>query len=445
MEIKDKVLKFIEEKQLFSKGERLLLGLSGGADSVGLLLVLRELGYDVGCVHCNFHLRGDESARDEAFVRDLCDRLGVELYVVDFDTQGYCAEHGLSVEMGARKLRYDYFYKLMKEKGYDKVCIAHHRDDQIETFFINLLRGTGLRGLCGIPEKNDVVVRPLLCCSRDEVLEYLSNKGEKYVTDSSNLSTEYVRNKIRLELIPLLESINVSARKNIETSMLNLNEERRVYDWCVGRMEEELSFVRDGMLFVSKEGLQRSPSPLSLLHETLRECGFHRDQLVQMLYSIDNVGRRFYSSEYVVTVDREYLVVSGQEEGDFESISIVLDRKDGIVSLSDGTSLSYKIVKREGLEISKEPDYAYFDRQKLGNPLIIRKVKDGDSFVPFGMKGKKLVNDLLAEKKLNRTEKERQLLLESDGEIAWVIGVRSSERFKVDDTTEEVVIFFIES
>lgn len=439
MDIKSKVQAFIESNQLFCKSEKLLLGLSGGADSVSMLLMLQSLGYDVGCVHCNFHLRGSESDRDETFVRELCFRRGVELDVVDFDTLGYCSAHGVSVEMGARTLRYDYFFKLMQDKGYDKVCVAHHRDDQIETFFINLLRGSGLRGLCGIPVKNGKVVRPLLCCSRDEILEYLQKEGVSYVTDSSNESTEYMRNKVRLELIPILERFNMSSKKNIETTISNLQEEKQIYDWCICRMEEEVSFVREGMLYISKEGIERSPSPLSLLHEVLRECGFHRDQLVQMLSSIDKVGRRFYSGQYVVTIDREYLVVCGKEESDMESVSMVLDGNEGELPLPNGQSLKYKTVKSDSLEINKSPEYAYFDKQKLSNPLIIRKVKAGDTLKPFGMRGKKLVNDLLAEKKLNRIDKDRQMLLESDGEIAWVIGVRSSEDFKVDERSVDVV------
>ena len=438
-----KVSKFIADHQLMSKEDRLLLGLSGGADSVCLLLLLLDLGYNVSCVHCNFHLRGDESNRDEEFCRALCNRLSVDLDVVDFDTIQYATSKGLSIEMAARELRYDYFVKKMREFGYSKVCIAHHQDDQVETFFINLLRGSGMQGLCGIPVNNGFVVRPLLCCSRTDILSYVEKCGESYITDSSNLSTDYVRNQIRLELLPVLEKINSSSRMQILTTMENLREEQKIYKWSVCRMEEECSYVKDGMLYISKEGLQRSPSPLSLLHEILRDCGFNRSQMLQIISSLDRVGNMFYSNQFLLTVDREYLVVSGIDDVRRERLNYKLEGDAGRITFPSGDAIDYKILSAKELEINKDTRHAYFDYDKLGRDVVFRGVIDGDCFIPFGMKGKKLVNDLLGEKKMNRIEKARQLVMESKGKISWVIGVRSSEEFRVDERSETVVVMVL--
>ena len=233
-------------------------------------------------------------------------------------------------------------------------------------------------------------MRPLLCCNRQEIMEFLKKRGQDYVTDSTNLTTDYVRNKIRLEVLPLLESINPAARTNILTTIDNLNEEHKVYAWSTGRMEEECSFVRDGRLYVAKEGLMRSPSPLSLIHETLRDCGFNRSQLLQILRSMDKPGRMFY-------------------------------------------------FRAEVLEIDKSPAHAYLDLSKCGTKATIRHYRQGDSLVPFGMKGRKLVSDLLTDLKKSKIDKNRQLILEFNGTIAWVVGLRSSEEFKVDEKTQKVL------
>ncbi len=443
--LEKKVSSFIESNRLFAKSDRLLVGLSGGADSVCLLLVLHSLGYNVGCVHCNFHLRGNESDRDESFSLSLCQRLGVPIDIAHFDTATYSRDHGLSIEMGAREQRYAYFRKYMQEHGYTKICIAHHIDDSIETFFINLLRGSGIRGLCGIPVKNGTVVRPLLSCSRAEILEYLSLRGESYVTDSTNLGTDYLRNKIRLELLPLLETLSDCAKPNIHTTMSNLLEEKQVYDWCIGRMEEESSFVRDGRLYISKEGLLRSPSPLSLLHESVRDCGFHRNQLRQILSSHDSVGRMFYSSSFCLTVDRDYLIVSGIEESNDIYLEVHMDSSDGEIPLPDGSRLLYRQLSVSEMRINKTPQYAYFDKSKLSGPQHIRSIKEGDWFIPFGMRGRKLLSDYMTDQKLSRIDKSRQLVLEIGGRIAWVIGRRSSDEFKIDPSTRDVIEIFYDS
>lgn len=436
----NKVKKYIHDNKLLVKSGRMLVALSGGADSVCLLLVLRELGYDPVAAHCNFHLRGEESNRDEQFVRQLCEKLGIRLHVTHFNTDTYAKERGLSIEMAAREQRYTYFKQLMAEEHCQAICVAHHWDDNIETMLINLLRGTGIKGLCGIQPKNGSIIRPLLCCCRDDIIRYLNEKGQDYMTDSTNLTTDYLRNKIRLQLIPLMQSITPSAKDTLLTTMDNLNEELKVYEWCMKHMEEEISFVGDdGILYISKDGLLRCPSPLSLLHEVLRDCGFNRSQLRQILSCVDKPGRRFYSSCFKLTVDRDYLVVTGVEDDEERCIELEIAGDEGDVKLPNGWTVSYRIIGKTQLEIQKDRHHAYFDLGKLGRRITIRVVEKGDWFIPFGMSGRKLVSDLLTDMKVPAWEKGRQLVLTSGVRIAWVLGRRSSAEFQVDDETEQIV------
>ena len=435
-----KIQRFIEYGHLLVKTDRVLLGLSGGADSVCLLLVLKELGYDVACAHCNFHLRGDESDRDERFVRDLCSNMGITLHVRQFDTKKYARNGDMSIEMAARELRYDWFKQLMEEEKYNRLAIAHHSDDNIETVLINMMRGCGLKGLCGIQKKNGKIVRPLLCCSHQEVLDFLGSRGQDYMTDSTNLATDFLRNKIRLDIIPKLEEAVQSAKENILTTLANINEERRVYEWCMARMMEETTFVDDeGMLKISKEALLRSPSPLSLLHESLRECGFNRTQLTQVLRSINNTGRQFFSEEFTLTIDRNYLIVVGNDDAEFQQQEIPCSTETGIIDLPYGKQLRFRLCDASGLSIVKDKNHAYLDTDKAGQSLTLRLVRTGDRFRPFGMQGQKLVSDLLTDLKLSKIEKDRQLVVETNGQIAWVIGRRTSEDFRIDGKTQTVI------
>ena len=442
----EKVRKYILDNKLLSEKDKVLVALSGGADSVCLLLILQELGYDIVAAHCNFHLRGKESDRDEQFVANLCSKRDIRLHITHFDTITYAKEHGQSIEMAARELRYTYFNTLMAEERCNAVCVAHHSDDSIETMLINLMRGTGIKGLCGIQPRNGKVVRPLLCCSRNEILHFLEDRRQAYVTDSTNLETDYVRNKIRLNLIPLMQSIAPSAKESMLTTIDNLNEEAKIYGWCMKRMEEESSYVDgEGTLHISKEGLQRSPSPLSLLHESLRGCGFNRTQLKQILSCINSTGRRFFSQHFQLTVDREDLVVTGRTEEPEEELMIEFDGTEGTIPLPHGIELEFKVLHNENISISKDPSFAYLDLKKLGSPIVVRPTKNGDAFIPFGMKGRKLVSDLLTDIKMPAQNKQRQMVLTAAEKIAWVIGIRPSNEFRITPSTDLILQLHIKN
>ena len=270
-----KVSEFIREKRLFGMEDRVLVALSGGADSVALLRVLLRLGYRCEAAHCNFHLRGEESVRDEVFVTRLAERLGVRLHKTGFDTEGYAAGHGVSIEMAARELRYAWFRKLLGETGARVVAVAHHRNDSVETFLLNLVRGTGIDGLRGIRAVNGPVVRPLLCVDRKEILAYLEGLGQEYVTDSTNLQDEYTRNKLRLQVIPLLESINPSVVEGIGRTAERLAEVAGVYHRA---MSEALRRVMPEDSVIDGEALLREPAPRPVLHEALSPLGVNASQ-----------------------------------------------------------------------------------------------------------------------------------------------------------------------
>ena len=428
----EKVRSFVSQHQLFAKGDVVVCGVSGGADSVCLLLLLKELGCRPVAAHCNFHLRAEESDADEAFVRDLCQRLDVPLHVKHFDTNLFAQEQKVSVEMAARQLRYEWFRQLRVELGASCVAVAHHRDDNVETLLLNLVRGTGLKGLCGMQPKNGEVVRPLLCVSRQEVLEYLNDKGQSYRIDSTNLKTDFSRNKLRLKVLPLLREINAGADENIVTAIENLNEVQKMYRYCV---DEFVSASIDGAAEVNIEMVLRAPSPLSVLHEILSPFGFNRSQLKELLTVVERVGKSsganvnvvgktFLSSTHRVVVNREQIIIETLEQP-------VVEPK-----------ICQTVVERTpDFRFSSDAAFAYFDKTKLQGKLELRLVQEGDRFQPFGMKGTKLVSDFLTDLKLSRIEKARQWVLTCDGVIAWIVGRRSSELFRVDHETKEIIVF----
>lgn len=284
----DKVRRFVAEGNLLGPTDKVLVALSGGADSVCLLLVLKELGYVCVAAHCNFHLRGEESMRDEAFVREFCTRHGVELHVVDFDTKAYAREQHVSIELAARNLRYDYFLSLMQAVGCTRLAVGHHKDDNAETFLLNAVRKAGVRGLCGIRplavnSQGTTVVRPLLCLCREEVEAYLRERGESWVVDSTNLQDEAARNKIRHNVIPALKAINPAAVDNLCQTMANLTEVMRVYSQEMKCCIEQCTNYEGDTLHIDRKRLAACTSPISVLHEILAPMGFNETQIRNLL------------------------------------------------------------------------------------------------------------------------------------------------------------------
>lgn len=410
--MKDKVRTFIEREIGLDAKHLVLIALSGGADSTALLLIMKELGYKLHALHCNFQLRGDESDRDQAFVEELCKKHDVPLSVQHFNTEEVAKERGISIEMAARDLRYDWFRENLKARKAACVAVAHHRDDQAETLLLNLLRGTGLRGLAGMKPKHNGIIRPLLCLNRKEILQYLESREQFYVTDSSNSERTYLRNRIRLDVIPLLQSINPSAVEHLCLASDNVQESIPYYIKGIEATFKELSISANSFPLSALKSR-------SLLHEWLSSKGFNQAQEEEILKaSGNNVGKMWHSRSHTVLLDRQVLLLAPL----YQEVKLPLIKQE-IVTCID--------------EIG--PNIAYFDADLLTAEIELRLIQEGDSFVPFGMKGRKLVSDYLTDIKMNRLEKAEQFVATCGEDIIWLIGHRSDNRYRVTEKTKRIL------
>ena len=429
-----KVERYIEKYKLLNTNELYLVALSGGADSVALLLLLKNAGFNVHAAHCNFHLRGDESDRDEAFCVELCQRLGVELHRAHFDTREYAELHKVSIEMAARELRYKWFEQLRRDIGAAGICVAHHRDDSVETVLLNLVRGTGLRGLTGIQPRNGSILRPLLCVSRAEIEAFLAEKGQKYVTDSTNLEADVQRNIIRLEVLPLLRKLNPAVAENIQRTAENLAEAQLVLNVAIA------SINSSNVLNLSD--LEKYGSSEYLAFEWLKKYGFNGDQVRQILDA--DTGKIVSSSTgYDVLKDRGRLIV----EPALEPFNPMRIPEEGTYVLG-GSSIEFGgkttenntiRVRKKPVYVSKEPYVATLDASKVRFPLTVRRVEEGDWMQPYGMKGRKLLSDLMTDLKMTVFEKRRQLVVvDAKGAVLWLVGRRIAAFVSVSDATAAV-------
>ena len=429
-----KVKRYIEKYKLLNTNELFLVALSGGADSVALLLLLKNAGFNVHAAHCNFHLRGDESDRDEAFCVELCQRLGVELHRAHFDTREYAELHKVSIEMAARELRYKWFEQLRQDIGAAGICVAHHRDDSVETVLLNLVRGTGLRGLTGIQPRNGSILRPLLCVSRAEIEAFLAEKGQKYVTDSTNLEVDVQRNIMRLEVLPLLRKLNPAVAENIQRTAENLAEAQLVLNVAIA------SINSSNILNLSD--LEKYGSSEYLAFEWLKKYGFNGDQVRQILDA--DTGKIVSSSTgYDVLKDRGRLIVEPSLEP-FNPMRIPEEGTYvlGCSSIEFGgktTENNTFRVRKKPVYVSKEPYVATLDASKVLFPLTVRRVEEGDWMQPYGMKGRKLLSDLMTDLKMTVFEKRRQLVVvDAKGAVLWLVGRRIAAFVAVSDATTAV-------
>jgi tRNA(Ile)-lysidine synthase len=421
-----KVERYIEKHKLLKPSELYIVALSGGADSVALLLLLKNGGFNVHAAHCNFHLRGEESERDEAFCEQLCADENIPFHRAHFDTREYADLHKVSIEMAARELRYRWFEQLRQDIGAAGICVAHHRDDSVETVLLNLVRGTGLRGLAGIQPRNGHILRPLLCVSRAEIEAFLAEKGQKYVTDSTNLETDVQRNVVRLEVLPLLRKLNPAVVENIQRTAENLAEAQQVLNTIVANI--------DNVKTLELSELDKYGSSEYLVFEWLKKYGFNGDQVRQIL---DAETGRIVSSAmgYDVLKDRGRLIV----EPALEPFRPMRIPEEGTYVLDGKTRFS---VCKKTVYVSKEPHVATLDAAKVSFPLTVRRVEEGDCMQPYGMKGKKLLSDLMTDLKMTVFEKRRQLVVvDSQGVVLWAVGLRVAGFAAVSTTTSEVLEF----
>lgn len=418
MEIQ-KVKRYIDRHELFSSSDKILVALSGGADSVALLRLLQAMGYTCDAAHCNFHLRDKESERDENFVRQLCKELQVQLHITHFETVKEAKSRHLSIEMAARELRYKWFEEIRKTCGATVIAVAHHQDDSVETLLLNLIRGTGINGLRGIRPKNGKIVRPLLCLNRKEILDYLSDIGQEYVTDSTNLQDEYTRNKIRLNLLPLMQEINPSVKESILKTAEHLNDAASVYNISIEAAKQRI-MTPEG---VHINALKQEPAPETILFEILYPLGFNAAQVKDIYRTLDGQpGKSFANADWRIVKDRELLLI----EPLHGTKRPVLEMK--------------KYAYTPDFIIPRDKHIGCFDVDKLQHPLSLRLWKHGDAFVPFGMKGWKKVSDYLTDRKFSIVRKEQQWLLCCGEDIIWLVGERTDNRFRIDEKTKNVLI-----
>lgn len=414
------VADYIESENLFSKGDKLIIALSGGADSVALLKLLIDMGYYCEAAHCNFHLRGDESLRDEAFVTHLCQKFDIKLHIIHFDTTDYAKKHKISIEMAARQLRYNWFESLRKDQPSTYIAVGHHIDDSVETVLLNIIRGTGINGLKGISPKNESIVRPLLCINRTQIINYLTRIDQNYIIDSTNLQDEYTRNKIRLNIIPLMESINPSVKQNIMKMSSHINEVDKIYQHQI-EVAKERVFKNNK---INIKALKKELSPDNVLFEILYPLGFNPSQIADIMHCLNGNSGKIFSGngQYKIIKDREFLIVEEKTESDQPNFT-----------------LEYREVENINYTLPRSKDIGCFDADKLKSTFNLRKWQQGDKFIPLGMKGKKLVSDFMTDIKLNRFEKENQWILTNGDDIIWVVGRRTDNRYKIDESTSKIL------
>lgn len=417
MEIR-KIAQYIEQEQLFEKKDKILAALSGGADSVALLRILLALGYICEAAHCNFHLRGAESDRDEEFVRLLCKEQQVNLHVIHFDTKNIAEERHISIEMAARELRYNWFEELRKECNATAIAVAHHQDDSVETLLLNLIRGTGINGLRGIRPKNGPIVRPLLCIGRKEITDYLDGIHQGYVTDSTNLQDEYTRNKIRLNLLPMMQEINPSVKESILATAEHLSDAATIYKKGIEDGKKRV-LTPEG---IQIETLKQEPAPEALLFEILYPLGFNAARVKDIYRSLDGQsGKVFTTSGWRVLKDRNLLFITPCGE----TSKPVLQTKECTYTAD--------------FIIPHDKNTACFDAEKLQHPLTLRLWEQGDIFIPFGMKGRKKVSDYMTDRKFSLLQKEQQWVLCCGEDIIWLVGERTDNRFRINEKTRKIL------
>jgi tRNA(Ile)-lysidine synthase len=425
-------------KQLVGEGDhKYLLTVSGGADSIAMLDVFASLNLDFIVAHCNFNLRDKESDRDEAHVRDMCASYGVPVFVKSFATQEYADKHSLSIEMAARDLRYSWFHSLRKENSCGYIVVAHHMGDVAETIFINMLRGTGLRGLSGIAEKAGRVIRPFLTWGREDILVYLNSKSIKYCNDSTNDTNDYTRNKIRHNIIPCFQEMNPSFLRTMLENSQRMAEAEILYLAKIQDIRLQICSYTQNEVSIDIEALKDCLAPSTVLYEILKDYHFTGKIINDVIKTLDGLsGKYFVSNSHKLVKDRDQLIIYPLTHEQSSSCELVESIKEPI-------ELNLEYFENSNYEIIRDRNIACFDADLLKMPLILRKWKEGDIFHPFGMKGKKKkVSDYFSDNKFSIKDKEDCWLLESDGDIIWIVSHRTDERFKLSKNTKRVLQIF---
>ncbi len=431
-----KLVRFIEEEKLFYRDEKILVAVSGGVDSVVLLDLLCKIEMECGVLHCNFHLRNEESNSDFDFVKNLAEQHGLPFYSQDFDTKKYAAENKISIEMAARDLRYNWFEQIRENFQYKYIAVGHHADDVAETILINLARGTGIHGLSGIKSKLGKIVRPLLPFTRKQLLEYSEENSLHFREDSTNAETDFVRNKIRHQIMPVLEEINPSIRNTMTENVRRFRDVELIYNELIEKNRSELILAKGKDLLISISKLEEVTAPTSHLFEILSPFGFHHRDVKKIADAISRIsGKLFYSATHQVLRDREFLILSEISEANKQEY--LISEEDSDLEFPLPIKLSFQD-RTPSFRFPRDLKIACFDANKLKFPLKLRKWQEGDSFRPIGMKGNKKLSDFFIDQKFSIQEKENTWLLCSGSTIIWVVAYRMDDRVKITDETTKI-------
>ena len=483
---------FVEKHNLIEKDDRVLLAISGGVDSMVLAKLLisqrttdngqqsdfkiqspkSKVQSPISFAHCNFHLRGDDSDRDERFVTDFAKENNIPLFIKHFDTEAYAKENSLSIEMAARELRYAWFKELKETHNFNKVALAHHGDDQIETFFINFLRGSGIKGLKGMKPQNDFYIRPLLWSNRNEIEEFAKNNGIQWVEDYTNQETVYLRNKIRHNIIPLFDEMKNNARQSLNFSINCLSSENDLYRSLLEEKISNIEFIDGNYRFIENNHFLDDANGKQLLFEWVRGYGFNFEQTESMFDAMKNgkSGVVFYNdngqqttdnrqcSRLVASVQKDKIEIFEEKENDEEFIVLETQRRKDAkaqscddfttLRLCDSVTLRLKSFnKDENFRLIKDSSVAaQFDMDKIKFPLKLRHWRKGDKFRPLGMKGSKLLSDFFNDLGFSAYQKQNVWIMEdANGLILWVVGYRISDKVKILDTTKVIFQCGLES
>jgi tRNA(Ile)-lysidine synthase len=433
--------KYIQDNDLFTIKDKLLVAVSGGVDSVVLCELLNQGGFKFSIAHCNFKLRGKDSERDQKFVEGLSERYKVENYVITFDTKIYAKSNKLSIQEAARKLRYEWFEKVRKGNKLDFILTAHHLDDCIETFFINLMRGTGIVGLHGIKNCHGHVRRPMLSLTKKKIEAFSLKENLNFVIDSSNDKDDYLRNKIRHHVLPVLEEINPQMHKTFQDTFDNILRTELLMGDMLEGIRKSSVIVKQEEITILMEKIKHLNPFLLYLFELIKPYGFNYETAVKVGKAVDGQpGKLFYSKEYSILIDRNKLLLKKIASKPKSQQKYFLEKDQSLFVGPDGLTLEINSRAVVGKKKNKDEKTVSLALRKLKFPLQIRIWAPGDFFYPFGMKGKKKLSDFLSDRKVSRYDKEKVFVLLSGNDICWVIGQRLDERYKLAEGDNEALI-----
>ena len=438
----DQFLAFINQNKLFNPSDRILLAVSGGRDSVLLAHLFNAANFSFGMAHCNFGLRGQESDSDQAFVKDLADKLGVPFYGTRFDTEKFAKANSISTQMAARELRYNWFEQLRGEYSYHYVAIAHHLNDTAETILLNLVRGTGISGMHGILPKRGNIIRPMLFLTANEIETIIRENNICYREDSSNTSPKYVRNKIRLEVIPKLKEINPKLEDTFEQNSIRFSQLEEFLHLQVEKLRAEIFKPSgSGSVSISLEKLKELQPRKLLIYELFKNYGFSDAVLSDLVSSWDGQpGKTFESASHLLILDRGELLLIKKDKEQVDEV-VFIDEDEAALRVPEFT-LIYQRKCVEKVKIGANINTAFIDADLLQFPLKLRQWEKGDYFFPFGMKGRKKLSDYFINLKIPLSDKKKIKILENgNGDVIWVVGYRSDDRYKITGQTKKVYIF----